>query len=432
MRRRQFINLGLASLATAIVARRSRPLPDVNNRIRVAVCGLNGRGWDAHVPGFHRDDQNVQVAVLCDPDAGILRRRREEFRRQFGADVEMEQDVRHVLDRQDIDVISIATPNHWHALLTIWACQAGKDVYVEKPGSHNLWEGRKMIEATHKYSRIVQHGVQLRSSHAMQEAVQKLRGGAIGRVYMARAVVFRERRPIAGQLATASIPPELNWDVWQGPAMETPYREYLHPYNWHWDWRYGDGDLGNQGCHQLDMCLWGLGVGLPEEVSAAGGNVLWDDVKQTPEVLSVSYVYPGADKIIEAEVRPWCTNHEEGVFCGNIFYGEDGILVVSGYDKYRIVLGRRRSRKEGRWIRHTGDHFADFLNAVRTREAESLAAPVETAHTSAAMVHLGNIAYRLKQYLRFDPHQEQFTDSTEANSLSTCEYRRPFVVPDVV
>ena len=169
----------------------------------------------------------------------------------------LEQDLRRVMDNKDIDVVSIATPNHWHALAVIWACQAGKDVYVEKPGSHNIWEGRKMVEATHKYDRIVQHGVQLRSSPAVNEAIQLMRDGYIGRVYMARGLVFRWRGDIGDQ-GFSPVPEGLDYDLWTGPAPMRPFTRNLVHYNWHWHWDYGNGDVGNQGIHETDLCMWGL------------------------------------------------------------------------------------------------------------------------------------------------------------------------------
>ncbi len=398
-----------------------------NSRVRMAVFGVHGRGRD-HISGFeHVPD--VEVTMLCDPDAEVLAKRASSFEGRYGRKVATHQDLRKALERSDIDAVSIATPNHWHSLAAIWACQAGKDVYVEKPGSHNVYEGRQMVEAARKYNRIVQHGVQLRSSEALQEAVELLRSGAIGNVYMARGLVFR-RRPSIGHTEAGPAPASLDWNLWQGPAQERPFsRRFVH-YNWHWHWDYGNGDVGNQGIHETDMCMWGLGVGLPARISAAGGKFLFDDDKETPEILSVSYGYPSQKKMIQFEVRHWNTNPEDGVEVGNIFYGSEGYMVVKGYDSYAIYLGSRR--EAGRKRKAGGNHFANFIRAVRSRRREDQNAPVETAHLSSALAHLGNISYRLKRQLEFDPERERFVADEEANAMLTRRYRVPFVVPERV
>ncbi|MFB3779369.1 MAG: Gfo/Idh/MocA family oxidoreductase, partial [Bryobacteraceae bacterium] len=241
MQRRTFF----LATAGAVSAKRSAFAGySANDTIRIAVLGVNGRGKN-HIAGFQRL-RNVQVAVLCDPDRNVLNERAAQFEKAHGKPVRMESDLRRVLDDKTINAVSIATPNHWHALATIWACQAGKDVYVEKPGSHNIFEGRKMVEAAAKYNRIVQHGVQLRSSPAVQEAVQKMRQGVIGKVYMARALIYRWRGSI-GHRSNEPTPSHLDYNLWLGPAAERPFsRRYVH-YNWHWHWDFGNGDVGNQG-----------------------------------------------------------------------------------------------------------------------------------------------------------------------------------------
>ncbi len=401
-----------------------------NDRINVAVLGLNGRG-NNHVKGY-MNLENVNVVTLCDPDLMVLKKRETEFKEKYDKKVKLEQDLRKVYEDKDIDVVSIATTNHWHALATIWACQAGKDVYVEKPGSHNIWEGRKMVEAATKYDRIVQHGVQLRSSAALQEAVQQLRNGIIGDVYMARGLVFRWR-PDIGDKGFEPVPEGLNYDLWLGPAQERPFTRNLVHYNWHWHWDFGNGDVGNQGIHETDMCMWGLDVGLPEQVTAMGGKFLWDDCKETPEVLTSVYNYPKQKKMIQFEVRHWNTNYEDGVKTGNIFYGSKGYMLVKGYSSYEtfISVGREKyepgpSRKEG------GDHFANFIKAVRAHDKSILNGPVETAHLSSALAHLGNISYRLQRQLQFDPSSERFVSDDEANDMLKRNYRKPYVVPSNV
>jgi predicted dehydrogenase len=399
-----------------------------NDRIRVAVLGIHGRGKD-HIAGLQRQP-DAEVALLCDPDKNVLAERAAEFEKNYARKVATEQDLRRAFDNREIDAVTIATPNHWHALATIWACQAGKDVYVEKPGSHNIFEGRKMVEAAHQYKRIVQHGVQLRSSEALQEAVQLLRKGVIGKVYMARGLVFRWRASV-GKQPNEPAPNYLDWNLWQGPAQERPFsRRFVH-YNWHWHWDYGNGDVGNQGIHETDMCMWGLGVDkLPSKVVAMGGKFLWADDKETPETLSSSYLYPAEHKIIEFEVRPWCTNLEDDVGVGNIFYGSDGYMVIRHYDAYEVYLGEKRQKGPAR--KAGGDHFANFLKAVRSRKTSDQNGPVETAHLSSGLAHLGNIAYRLGRQLEFDPQTERFVGDEHANRMLTRDYRSPFVVAEKV
>lgn len=395
-----------------------------NDRLRVAVIGVNGRGKD-HISGLMKQD-NVEVATLCDVDNVVLGERAAEFEKKYGKKVHTEQDLRKVYEDKTIDAVSIATPNHWHALAAIWACQAGKDVYVEKPACHNLFEGRKLVEAAAKYNRIVQHGVQLRSSVAIQEAIQHLRNGLIGKVYMARGTVYKWR-PDIGNLGKSPVPEGLNWDLWQGPAQARDFsKNYVH-YNWHWFWDYGNGDIGNQGVHETDLAMWGLDVGLPEVITSSGGKYLWNDCKETPEVLTSTYQYPKEGKIIEFEVRPWMTNKEDGVEVGNIFYGDKGYMVINGYNDYKTYLGRNREPGPAR--NAGGDHYKNFVDAVRAKNKALLNGPIETGHLSASIAHLGNIAYRLGRTLKFDPKTETFPGDKDANAMLTRKYRAPYTVP---
>ncbi len=398
-----------------------------NDKVQVAVLGVNGRGKD-HIKGFQRNE-NAQVVCLCDPDMNVLSERSAEFQKEYSRKVKLEQDLRKVFENKKIDAVSIATPNHWHTLAAIWAMEAGKDVYVEKPGSHTVHEGRMLIETAKKHNRVFQHGVQLRSSVAIQEAIKHLRDGLIGDVYMARGLVFKWR-PDIGDKGTEAVPEGLDYELWTGPAEMRPFsRNYVH-YNWHWHWNYGDGDVGNQGIHETDLCMWGLNVGLPEKITAMGGKFLWDDSKETPEVLTSNYHYPSQKKMIEFEVRPWVTNTEDGTGIGNIFYGSEGYMVVNGYDKYSTFLGREKTpgptRKEG------GDHYKNFIDAVLAKNPALCNGPVETAHLSSGLAHLGNIAYRVGRVLDFDPTSEKFINDPEADKLLTRKYRDPFVVPDIV
>ena len=396
-----------------------------NDTIRVAVIGVNGRGKD-HYQGFEPLD-NVEVTTLVDPDLAVANRRAKEFEAKYGHPVKVVQDMRRVFEDKNIDVVSIATPNHWHALATVWACQAGKDVYVEKPGTHSLAEGRSMIAAARKYERIVQHGVQLRSSEAIQEAVCKLREGVIGEVYMGRATIFKWRPRL--QNFADEVPPEtLDYGLWVGPGKWRPYSKNHVHYNWHWTWDFGNGEIGNQGIHQLDMLQWGLGVKFPTKVTSMGENYLWRDRRETPEVLTALCDFEPEKKYAEIAVRFWCTNEESaGTTNGNLFYGSEGYMAVSGYSRYAVFLG------PGRTAGPAGSaptrHFENFIKAVRSRKVEDQNGPVETAHFSSGLAHVVNAAFRRGAVLRFHPESERFLGDEQANALLTDTYRDGFVLP---
>ena len=402
--------------------------PSANDKVRIAVLGVNGRGKD-HIQGLMRLP-DAEVVCLCDPDMNVAEKVQTQFEKNYGKKPDIVQDLRKVFDNKEIDAVTVATPNHWHALAAIWACQAGKDVYVEKPGAHNIYEGRKLIEAAHKYNRIVQHGVQLRSSEAVQEAVQHLRKGTIGNVYMSRGLVFRWR-PSIGKKGLEPVPAGLDYDLWTGPATMEPFSRRIVHYNWHWTWNYGNGDVGNQGIHETDMCMWGLGVDkLPRRITSMGGKFLFDDDKITPETQTSIYLYPEEKKMIQFEVRPWCTNDEGGATVGNIFYGSEGYLVIKGYDTYEIFLGAKREKGPSRQA--GGDHYANWIKAIRSRKTTDQNGPVETAHLASSLAHLGNISYRLGRQLEFDPVKEKFVNDKEADAQLTRNYRKPFVVPEKV
>ena len=415
-----------------------------NDRIRVAVLGINSRGG-SHIQTTMglAASENVVVAALCDPDLTVLQAKAKSFEETYKQKVVIQQDFRKLYESKDIDAVTIATPNHWHALLAIYACQAGKDVYVEKPATHNIAEGRKLIEAAYRYDRIVQHGVQLRSNEAVREAVQHLHDGLIGRVYMARGIVFR-RRPDIGDKGISKVPEGLDYDLWCGPAPMAPFTQNLVHYNWHWHWNYGNGDTGNQGIHETDLCLWGLNVGLPERISSMGGQLLFNDCKETPEVQSSTFLYPKERKMIEYEVRPWYTNMEEGITptadfgVGNIFYGEKGWLAVNGYTEYQSYLytgGARAQAEKGPGRKTSGEmnlHFKNWFDAIRARDKSIQQGPVESGHLASALAHLAAISYRVRAQLEFDPVAERFIGNEDANNLLTRQYRAPFLMPEKI
>ncbi len=428
--RRSFVKSTAGALAAGQLIGTSQSWAGANDRINIGVIGIHGRGG-RHIRN-HQSSENVEVVALCDIDKHVLAERASEFKKTYNKDVKTYVDMRDVFADKDVNAVSIATPNHWHALATIWACQAGKDVYVEKPGSHNIYEGRKMIEAAYKYKRIVQHGVQLRSSPALQQAVQLLREGVIGEPYLARGLCYRTR-PSIGRKPSKWVPDYIDYNLWLGPAQWRPYTENLVHYNWHWHWDFGNGDVGNQGVHETDMCLWGLGVEThPDKVCAMGGKFLWDDDKETPELLSTLYKYTRLNKMVQFETRPWNTNSESGATVGNIFYGEKGYMVIKGYNSFETYLGSKNEPgpkgKEGDEI----DHFTNFHKAIRSRKMSDQNGPVETIHLSSTIAHLGNVAFRVGDTLDFDPSTERFRNNDYANEFLKRNYRGEFVVPEIV
>jgi hypothetical protein len=354
--------------------------------------------------------------------------------------------------------------------MAIWACQAGKDVYVEKPCSHNTFEGRQLVRAVKKYNRICQHGSQSRSNPGMLEAIKHLTDGTIGDVYMARAICYKWR-PSIGRATEEPVPTGVNYDLWTGPAPLKPFTRNRFHYNWHWIWDTGNGEVGNQAIHEIDIARWGLGVGFPVSVSAMGGHFMFDDDQETPNTLHATFCFDapgGKRKMMELEVRHWITNHEveigTGAYgasgvppagltpsankkpaekqqplgpkdaktntVGNVFYGSNGYLAIDGYDAYKTWITDQV--EPGPHGKGDGDHYANFIDCVRSRRAQDIHSPIEEAHISTTLVHLANASYRLGRTLRFDPAQEQVIGDDEANRLLRGTYRPPYVVPEEV
>ena len=435
--RREFIKTaatmtaGVSTLSSLTLITRPERVFGANDRVRVGVCGLHGRGKD-HIDAFARVP-HVEIAALCDVDESVLNKRREEL----GGRPRTFVDIRQLLDDPTIDAISIATPNHWHALMGIWACQASKDVYIEKPCSHNLWEGRQLVRAAQKYRRIVQHGTQSRSAPAMIDAIKHVRGGTFGEIYMARGLCFK-RRDTIGHAEVEPVPRGVDYNLWTGPAPLKPFTRNRFHYNWHWLFDTGNGDLGNQGVHQIDAARWGLGVGFPNRICAMGGHFMFDDDQETPNTQISAFHYPDEKKMLVFEVRHWMTNPEDvGTLnksdsnsIGVIFYGSDGYMVIPSYTAYKVFLGKKR--EPGPEKNKGGDHYLNFISAMRSRKTEDLHAPAVEGHQSAALCHLANIAYRTRKALEFDPKAERFVGDNAANAMLTREYRKPYVVPDKV
>jgi predicted dehydrogenase len=437
MHRRHFL---MASAGALAVPRFGRSSP--NETVRVACSGLRGRGKE-HLDAF-MDMPNVEIAAVCDVDDSVLQESVAHVLAKGKRRPAAHSDLRHALEDKSIDAVSIATPNHWHTLQTVWSCQAGKDVYVEKPCTHNIFEARQIVAAARRYGRIVQHGSQSRSSAALQEAVDKMRGGLIGDLYLARALCFRWRESI-GRTPVEPVPPGVDYDLWLGPAPKRPFTRNRFHYNWHWFWDYGNGELGNQGCHEIDIARWGLGVRYPTRVSATGGHFMFDDDQETPNTLTANYEFvgPGGKKVLVVEIRHWISNHEAGISetrngpgkfypntIGNLFYGSGGYLAIDGYSSYRSWLGPKQ--EQGPAAAAYGDHFANFIGAVRTRNRASLAAEIEEGAISTTLVHLANISYRVGRTLYFDQATFSCIGDEEATSYFRRSYRPGFAVPEIV
>ena len=437
--RRQFLqnSAALAASLSAFEVASSRahaeetPAKDVkkvgpNDQIRVAMIGVKGRGLE-HIASYLKL-KDARITTICDVDKNVIGKANMLIKAGYGSEPKYVQDLRRVFDDPEIDAVSIATPNHWHSLATIWACQAGKDVYVEKPVSHNIFEGRKMVEAGRKYNRIVQTGTQCRSHKGIQDAVDFLRSGKLGQVFMAKGLCYKTRNSI-GHKPEGPVPDGLDYDLWTGPAQMTAFNPNKLHYNWHWIWNTGNGDLGNQGIHQMDLARWGLGKNeFPKTVMAAGGRYGYKDDGETPNTLSVNFEFD--DALLQFEVRGLDTNDELGVRVGDIFYGTEGVLAITSYTDWQVYFGPKLEKGPGG--RGGGDHFNNFLQAVRSRDAKSLNADIEEGHLSSAYCHLGNIAYKLGRKLHINPSTESFVDDAQADAHLTRKYRKGFEVPAVV
>jgi predicted dehydrogenase len=401
-----------------------------NDTLRVAVCGVNSRGMD-HVQNWCRL-KDVRLTTICDIDLNTTARAQKAVTKRYGSEPKVVQDVRRVLDDPSIDAISIATPNHWHALMAIWACQAGKDVYVEKPVSHNVTEGRRIVDAARKYDRIVQTGTQCRSHKGIQDAMAFLHSGKLGQIFMAKGLCYKPRGSI-GHKDNGPVPAGVDYDLWVGPAEKLPFNPNRFHYNWHWFWNTGNGDLGNQGIHQMDLARWGLGKSeMPRAVMASGGRFGYKDDGQTPNTLSVSFEFDDCE--LQFEVRGLITNDEAKVKIGDIFYGTEGILAITSYESWQVYLPSKGGRglEPGPSGHGGGDHYANFVKAVKARDHKLLNADIEQGHLSSAYCHLGNIAYRLGRKLHINPSTESFVNDPEADAMLTREYRAPYVVPTKV
>ncbi|OWK41586.1 Gfo/Idh/MocA family protein [Fimbriiglobus ruber] len=382
-----------------------------NDRLRVAVVGVRGRGM-SHVAGFLSKNANCTIDVVCDCDEAVIGKAVDSIKKAQGEAPRYEKDIRKVIDDKNIDVVSIATPNHWHALMAVWAMRAGKDVYVEKPATHNVHEGRLMIEAARKYNRICQVGTQSRSTTGMRAAIEFIHAGKIGKVDLAYATCYKPRNSI-GKVDKPTAPPaSMDYDLWCGPAPKLPVmRKGLH-YDWHWIWAYGNGDLGNQGVHEMDKARWGLGqTTMPASVVSLGGRFGYVDDGETANTQLALFDYGSSHMIFE--VRGLKTDDYKGVKVGNIWFGENGYVVCPSYSSGLAY------DKDGKQIAKFGgggdqSHFDNFVKGVRSRKLTDLNCEVAEGHLSAALCHLANISYRLGKETPFDANLTELAGTKDA------------------
>jgi predicted dehydrogenase len=451
MERRIFIkDLAVASAGAAIsipiiqTSRANSP----NESVNIAVTGIRSRGKDhyralAKIP-------NVNIVAICDIDKRLLPEAVAEIEKLTGRKPDIETDFRKLIERKDIDAVSLATPNHWHALQTIWACQAGKDVYVEKPVSHTIEEGRKMVEAARKYNRIVQTGTQARSHIAVLKAMKFMKDDGLGKIFMTRGLCLKPRGSI-GHVKNGEVPEGVNWNTFLGPAPYRPFNENRFHYKWHWFWDTGCGDLGNQGIHQADIARWALGKTThPVRIQGTGNFFIWDSDQETPNIQQLEFEYEDGT-ILQFEVRGLGTNEEGGIRIGNLIYGSKGWMKIdnedvgnakvyfsdikiqpSGYSSYREEEGPLFSSTDPATSDSVINHFTNFLDCVKSRNRQSLNAEILEGHMSSSLCHLGNIACRLKKTLHFSPENEKFINDAEADLYLTKKYRAPFLLPETV
>ena len=446
--RRQFAQVAAAAIATSRF-----PILGANDRVNVGIVGLGGRGND-HMNYYGSLSQDCRIAAVCDVNQAARERASAKVLKQNGYAPKEFDDMRKVFESKDIDAVSLPLPNHWHALATIWACQAGKDVYVEKPASHNIFEGQKMVEAARKYKRMVQVGSQSRTLPHKRQAMQLLEEGAVGKIYMVRGLCFRRRFSI-GHTPDEAVPAGVDWDKFLGPAQYKPYSKNKFAYNWHWFFDTGNGDIGNQGVHEMDIGLWGLGRSdWPTTVMSTGGKFSWVDDQETPNTLQTSYNFGDREMTFEVRNLPTPTEALSPLkpnYVGDIFMGDKGFMVVDqgGFQLYKSAAanvsgeaargagaGNREKYEQAQVVTASGDsaapHMKNFLDAVRSRDYKSLHAEIEIGARAAAFCHLANISYRTGRMLKLDAKTGVIQGDNEARAMMTRNYRKPYVVPDQV
>lgn len=419
MKRRYF--LGAAALGA------SQKAVAANDKITIALVGINGRGrtmaqWFGALP-------DVRIPIVCDVDRNIVGPVMKMVTDSQGKEPVLETDIRRVLDNKSVDAVVMATPMHWHAAGTILACEAGKDVYVEKPASHNIHEGRLMVRAANRHKRVVQVGMQSRSRPVTQRFIDYIHSGKLGRVLMAKVWNVQGRRSI-GHRADEPTPAGVDYDTWTGPVPMMPFNRNRYHGTVNWHWHYGGGDIANDGVHWVDIARWALGVNYPTEVSGMGRSLFFDDDQQTPDTMNITYNYPA--KVIQFEQRLWNRYRLEGSENSVAVYGTEGMAMAgrwqAGLHAFRVYDSKGKMISEDQENSADFNHHArNFIDCIRSRKTP--AGDIESGHQSAALCHLGNIVARTGRTLRFDASKEAVIGDAEANRYVAREYRRHWSTP---
>ena len=453
--RRGFINRSAGLAATTSVGANlwgtSKAWAGANDRVNVAVIGVNGMG-KSHIGSYHQL-KNVEVAAICDVDENLFGPRiKGLFTDKDRRTPKTYTDLRKLFEDSDVDAVSIVTPNHWHALAAVWAIQAGKHVSVEKPCCHNFFEGQQLVKASKKYNVIVQDGAEQRSNPCSQSAAKFIESGGLGEVYLSKGLCYKWRESI-GNKADTAVPPGVHYDLWLGPAPKRPFNPNRFHYNWHWNWDYGNDEMGNQGINEMDIACWMHVVTLPTRVCAMGAHFMFDDQQNTPNTLMAVFEFDhpagGGDKkkILQFETRHWISNREDPMWLkpkkdvpggymissantvGNLVYGSKGYMAKT-VDEWRTYMGK--DREPGESGRGKGNHYQDFVDAIRTGDAKTHNRSIEEGFYTCALVHLANISYRLGRSLDFDPDRQRFVHDSEANAMLRRTYRNPFEMQEQI
>jgi predicted dehydrogenase len=430
--RREFLDalaVSAAGLAVGTTAKSYSQIVGSNNRLNFAVIGLNGRAY-AHLSSLKVNRSKARISHVCDVDSNILKKFADAVHQEMGEAPVAEKDFRKILEQKEVDAITIATPDHWHAPMAIAGLQAGKHVYVEKPCSHNPAEGELLIEAQQKHQKLVQMGTQQRSSPHTIEVVDKIRQGMIGRPYFAKSWYVNSRKSI-GIGKEAPVPPQLDWELWQGPAPRRPYRDNIHPYNWHWFKLYGTGESLNNGTHEVDVCRWALGVDYPKRITAAGGRYQFSDDWQFYDTLVTSFEYD--DAMISWEGKSCQGMEYYGRDRGSTIMGTKATILVDrdGYEIYDLKGNKKGVFKASSTTSSpdlvgrdsmTDAHFANFIAGIRT--GSKLNSPVSVGNVAVTMLQLSNIAWELNRELNLDAKNGRIQGDPEAMKRWWREYEK--------
>ena len=420
---------GAAGLAITSSARSYSQIMGANERLNFAVIGLNSRAY-AHLSSLHANKDAARIGYVCDVEKNIMAKFAAKTEQQMGDAPKCEQDFRKVLEKTDVDAITIATPDHWHAPMAILGLQAGKHVYVEKPCSHNPAEGVMLVKAQQKYNKLVQMGTQQRSSPHTIEIVKKIHDGLIGRAYYAKCWYTNGRKSI-GEGKSAPVPATLDWDLWQGPAPRQAYRDNVQPYNWHWFRIWGTGETLNNGTHEIDVARWALDVDFPKRISASGGRYAYQDDWQFYDTLNVGFEFD--DKAMAWECS--CCNHMHHFNRdrGTIVEGTNGTVLVDrdGYEVYDLKGKKIDEFKVGQATSSddlvgrdsmTDAHFANFIAGIR--KGEKLNAPVSVGNVAVTMLQMANVAWMVRRDLNTNPANCMAVNDTEAMRLWSRDYEK--------